>query len=105
MPKYLLAYHGGSMPETEEEGARVMAAWTSWMGGLGDAIADGGNPIGPAATIAPDGAVTPGGGANPVTGYSVITAGDLDEAVALTKDCPILASGGSVEVGETFDVM
>jgi hypothetical protein len=31
MPKYLLAFHGGRMPETNEEGARVMAAWASWL--------------------------------------------------------------------------
>jgi hypothetical protein len=29
----------------------------------------------------------------------------MDEAVDLTKGCPILQSGGSVEVGETFKVM
>ena len=27
MPKFVFAYHGGSMPETEEETARVMAAY------------------------------------------------------------------------------
>jgi hypothetical protein len=35
MAKYLLAYHGGGMPETPEEGERIMAAWTKWMGELG----------------------------------------------------------------------
>jgi hypothetical protein len=27
MANYLLAYHGGGMPETEEARARVMGAW------------------------------------------------------------------------------
>jgi len=27
MAKYLLSYHGGGMPESEEEGAKIMAAW------------------------------------------------------------------------------
>jgi hypothetical protein len=40
-----------------------------------------------------------------VTGYSIIEADSLDAAVELVKGCPILQSGGSVEVGETFDVM
>ena len=105
MAKYLLAYHGGGMPDSEEEGARVMAAWGEWMGGLGEALVDGGNPIGSAATVVADGSSSAGGGGNPVTGYSVISAGSLDEAVALTQGCPVLASGGSVEVAETFDVM
>ena len=42
MPKYLLAYHGGGMPATPEEGERVMKAWNDWYGTLGPAIADGG---------------------------------------------------------------
>ena len=38
MPNYLLAYHGGGMPETEEEGARVKAAWGQWMGKVGAGV-------------------------------------------------------------------
>ena len=30
MANYLLAYHGGGMADTEEEQARVMAAWGKW---------------------------------------------------------------------------
>lgn len=33
-------------------------------------------------------------------GYSLITAEDLEAAVALAKGCPILERGGAVEVGE-----
>ena len=105
MANYLLAYHGGGMPETEEEGARVMAAWGEWMGAVGAAMVDGGNPVGQAATVAADGSRADGGGANPVTGYSVIRADSLDAAVAMVAGCPIHAAGGSVEVCETFDVM
>jgi hypothetical protein len=105
MAKYLLSYHGGGMPETEEEGALVTAAWGQWIGGLGESMADGGNPVGASATVAADGSSTSGGGANPVTGYSIIVADSLEAAVALTAGCPILSSGGSIEVGETFDVM
>ncbi len=104
MANYLLVYHGGGMPENEEEGAKVMQAWMTWMGGLGDAMVDGGNPIGMAKTIAANGTVSDGGGANPATGYSVLKADSLEDAVAKSKGCPILMSGGSVEVCETFEV-
>ena len=50
------------------------------------------------------GSVADGGGANPLTGYSLITAADLDAAVEAAKGCPILESGGSVEVAETIDM-
>ena len=105
MAKYLLSYHGGGMPESEEEGAKIMAAWGVWMEQVGPALADGGAPAGASATIAADGSTSDGGGANPVTGYSLITADSLDAAIELAKGCPILLSGGSIEVGETFDVM
>jgi hypothetical protein len=39
-----------------------------------------------------------------VTGYSIIQAGSLDAAVELAKGCPILESGGSIEVCETFNI-
>jgi hypothetical protein len=100
MPKYLLGYHGGSMPETPEDGEKVMAEWNNWMGTLGKGLVDGGNPTMPGKTIAANGKVSDGGGANPISGYSIIEAKNLDEAVALSKGCPQLASGGSIEVAE-----
>lgn len=104
MTKYLLSYHGGGMPESEEEGAKVMVAWGAWMEQVGAGMTDPGAPTGQAATIAADGSSTSGGGANPVTGYSVITADNLDAAIELAKGCPILLSGGSIEVGETIEM-
>ena len=67
MPKFMFVYHGGSMPETPEEGAKVMAAWEAWMGGIGSDLVDGGNPAGPSTTVSADGVVD-NGGSNPVSG-------------------------------------
>jgi autotransporter-associated beta strand protein len=102
MAKYVLAFHGGGMPETEEEQAQVMAAWGAWYGTLGDAVVDPGNATGSAKTISPDGTVTVGGGPNPLSGYTLIDAGTFDEAVTMAKGCPILEAGGSIEVCETI---
>ena len=93
MPKYVLAYHGGHMAENEAEQAAAMAAWGAWFGSLGDAVLDGGNPVGRSKTLAADGSATDGGGANPISGYSLVDATDLDAAVSLAKGCPILAVG------------
>ena len=104
MSDFVLLYSGGSMPETKDEQARVMKAWDDWYKELGSAIKDGGNPFTPAAkTIATDGAVSDGGPA--VTGYTILTAGSLDEATAFAKGSPVLAGGGSVSVHETFEIM
>jgi hypothetical protein len=104
MADYLLLYSGGSMPETEEEQAAVMQAWTDWFTTLGAAVKDGGNPTsGQAKTIASDGSVS--GGGMSVSGYSVISADSLDAAVEMAKGCPVLRGGAAVEVHETFAVM
>jgi hypothetical protein len=104
MANYVLVYSGGSTPDTEEAQAAVMAAWGAWFGGLGDAVVDAGNPFGPSSSIAPDGSVTDGGSSH-LTGYSILKADSLGAANTLTKDCPILSSGGAIEVYETFEVM
>jgi hypothetical protein len=105
MAKYLLSYHGGGMPESPEERAKVMAAWGAWIEHVGASLVDAGAPVGESTTIAADGTSTPGGGTNPVSGYSLLDAETLDAAIDLAKGCPILLSGGSIEVGETFEVM
>lgn len=105
MANYLLVYHGGSgMPATPEEGARVLKAWNDWFADLGDAVVDGGNPSSQTRKIAANGAVSddPSG----PSGYSVIRAGSLDDAVAKARGCPVLTSpGAAVQVVETIDAM
>ena len=98
MPNYILAYHGGTAPETAEEGAEVMERWGAWFASMGDAVVDGGNPVGPSRTVDAKG-VADHGGANPLSGYSIIHAADFDAALALAAGCPIIGEG-SVEVAE-----
>jgi len=104
MPKYVFAYHGGGMPESEEEGARHMAAWGEWMGSIGEAFVDMGAPCSIAKTVTRQG-VSDGGGANPLSGYGLVEAADIEAAVEMAKGCPIVTlSDGSVEVAETFEI-
>ena len=103
MAKYLFVYHGGKKPESEEEVTRVMNAWGQWMESMGGDVVDGGNPVGMSTTVSSDNVVNDGG-ANPASGYSLIEASSLDDAVAKAKGCPILTSGGSVELAEAFDM-
>jgi hypothetical protein len=104
MAKYLLAYRGGGMPETPEAQEQVMAAWGAWFGQLGATVADAGNPVSQAKTIAADGSVS-GDGRSSLSGYSIISADSLDAAIALAKGCPVLSGGASIEVCETFEAM
>ncbi len=104
MPRFIFAYHGGKMPETEEEGMQVMAAWSAWLEGMGSAALDPGNPVGPSSTVHPNGSVSCDGGSNPLSGYSLIQADSIVAATEIGKSCPILDAGGTVEIAEIVDM-
>ncbi len=103
MAKFLYIYHGGGAPETPEAQDAVMTAWMEWIGGLGAAFIDPGNPVGMSKTVSAAG-VADNGGANPCSGYGQVEAASLDEAVDWAKGCPIIADGGSVEVAEIHEI-
>jgi hypothetical protein len=103
---YVLLYSGGGMPETQEEVSQVMKAWDEWMHGLGDKLKDGGNPFAPMAkSVSADGKVSDGPMGSMATGYSIVMADSMDEAVEMAKTCPVTLGGASITVYETFKVM
>ena len=104
MATFVLVYKGGGMPETDADREAVMAAWGNWFGGLGESVVDGGNPFGPSKTVATNGTVRDGA-SSALTGYSILKADNIAAATNFAKGCPILTSGGSVEVYETFNAM
>jgi hypothetical protein len=103
MANYLLTFYGGGMPESPEENAKVLQAWQTWFGELGDKLVDGGNPTSQSKAISPDGSVMEATMAP--SGYSVIKADTLDAAVKAASGCPVLAGGATVVVSETFAAM
>jgi hypothetical protein len=107
MANYLLLYTGGgSMPASEAEAQAVLKVWTDWYTAMGEAVVDPGNPFTPAVkSIASSGKVSDGPVGALASGYSVIKAGSLEEAVTWARGCPLLASGGQITVYETFNVM
>ena len=104
MAKFIFAYHGGGMPETPEEGAKVMAAWGAWIEKNAAALGDGGAPVGDSKTVNPGGGVTDDGGSNPLSGYSICEAASMDAALEIAKGCPILDAGGTVEVAPHMEM-
>ena len=104
MAKYLFVYHGGGHPTNPADVKKVMDAWGAWFGSMGAAVIDGGNPTGPSSTVHANGSVSAGGGVNPATGYSLIEASSLEDAVKKAKGCPLLAAGGSIEVAPAMDM-
>lgn len=91
MPTYLIT---NRLPDGFTGSAEAFAAWTAWFERLGDQLEDRGNPAFTRTTV---------GNAGPGTvlgGYTLVTAGSLDEAAALVQDHPLVSRGGGVEVAE-----
>jgi len=44
------------------------------------------------------------GGSNPTSGYSLLEASVMDEALHKAKTCPVLSVGGSIEVAQAIDM-
>ena len=95
MAKFILTFRGTTDRTLSEADG---AAWMSWFGELGSAIADPGAQVGATSALGADRTSTV------VSGYTVIQADDLDAAVALATGCPGLSQGGGVEVGELIDM-
>jgi hypothetical protein len=92
--KYVFIYSGGSAPRSEAEGKKMMDAWMAYFGKIGPSIVDGGAPFAPGAKVVGKGQPSH------ATGYSIITANSLQDAIKLTDGHPHVAHGGSVEVFE-----
>ena len=103
MPNYIIAYHGGKKPESPEEGAKHMAKWKAWVGGLGDAAVNPGTPLGKSRIVSSAG-VSDDGGPNPMSGFSVVKAESMDAALEMAKRCPVLDIDGTLEVAEMMEM-
>ena len=102
MSNYVLAYHGGKMPESPGEGAKHMAKFEAWVGGLGDAVVNPGTPLGKSKTVS-SGGVSDDGGSNPLLGFTIMKADSMDAALEMAKGCPHLEIG-TVEVAEVMEM-
>jgi len=80
-------------PEDQEASAQE---WGAWFGTLGDSVVEIGSPFGSSATVSAAGGSQ--GGSSNLSGFSIVSAGSLEEAAAKVDGCPVLKSGGRVEV-------
>jgi hypothetical protein len=74
-------------------------AWSSFFEGMGTNLVDRGNPVFESTTLGTCESDTVRLG-----GYSLVTADDLDAAVAIAKACPFLSQGGGVEIGVITEI-
>jgi len=102
--KFVVLYTEGTYPENDEEQEAVMAAWGAWYEKMGEAITDGGNPFSQSKHVSQSGVGDGAFSSPPATGYTIIAANSIDDAVSKVVDHPHVGFGGQVTVYETFDM-
>ena len=106
MKQFVLMHYGGNRELPEKEMALVMQAWGEWFAALGEAIVDWGSPFSSdIRTVRDDGSVESESVETPASGYAIIQAESLGEALELAKGCPLHLSGGHLTVYEKLRVM
>lgn len=103
---YLFWNKGGNPPAmSSEEMQKLTERWITWIKGLGEqghlvdlgqALEGGGKVVWGKKQVVTDGPYAEA--KDVVGGFTIIKAKDLDEAVKLSKGCPIFESDGMVEV-------
>jgi hypothetical protein len=59
--------------------------WKAWLGGLGDAVVNPGTPLGKSKMVS-SGGVSDANGPEPLTGFSVVTAENIEAALESPKN-------------------
>jgi hypothetical protein len=102
LKKFVFAYYGEPSFTRPEDGQKHMAEWGKWIKTLGTAMTDPGVPLKPAMSVSSKG-VQQGGGPNRLTGYSVVQAKSIEEAIEMAKSSPHLHFG-TIDVAEVMEM-
>jgi hypothetical protein len=105
MSKFILLYNGPATPPEqmdEELVQKIMGNWKTWMEKLGPAMVDMGQPMANGKSVVDDGSDKQ---ALELSGYSIIEAADLDEAVKLVEGHPFLSDKTGKFSVEVFELM
>ena len=112
MSEFVFLYRGGETGGSPERMQQRMQRWMSWLKDLTEKghIKDRGQPLERAGKLVAGKhkTVTDGPFAEAkdvVGGYTLIEASNLEQAVELSKDCPIFEFDGAVEVRPVMKMM
>jgi hypothetical protein len=99
MPKYILTYRSAKDFDTLADPC-ALPAWGSFLNEvIAPHVVDPGWPVFEASVV-----IGEAGPSSQLGGYSIVTADDLEVAVAMAKSCPAVERGGGVEVGHLAEL-
>ena len=104
MNKYAFSYYGEPSFKSPEEGKKHMTEWRTWMQSLGKSMIDPGVPLKAPTTVSSNG-VKDGDSSKTsrLTGYSIVEANSIEDAIAMAKTCPHLHFG-TIDVAEVMNM-
>lgn len=70
----------------------MMDAWRKWFASIGNQVVDPGNPLGPGREVNEHGVKELPLDMHAITGYTIINAESMAEAVKIAQGCPVVAS-------------
>ncbi len=88
MKNYVFVYYDESKG-ADMDMDEVTKAWMGWFKELGDHVVDAGNPFNDGGKAVEKSGVSTIEN-HPATGYSIVKAKSMDDAVDLAKSCPLL---------------
>ena len=101
MKKFVFEIYGGFNPQdlSKEKMKEVMSKWSKWFDKYKDKVVDSGNPFGPnGMSVTKDGAKRIASDMWPAKGYTIMNATDMDAAVKIAEECPVLLEGNDATV-------
>ncbi len=105
MTKFILLYKGPATPMGEippEQGQQMATAWRTWIGSVGSAMVEVGEPFASGSAVRGDGST---GDASDLNGYTIVEATDIEEAKALCKGHPFLSDGTAKFAVEVYPLI
>ncbi|MEP7255872.1 MAG: YciI family protein [Ferruginibacter sp.] len=107
MKEFLLVFRrctANDPQSSPEQLQAIMKPWQDWMGSIAaqnKLVSSGNRLAADGKVVKPDNVITDGPYVEikeTIGGYIIIRADSLDEAAEISRGCPILNSGGNVEV-------
>jgi len=102
MTKFMLTYYGMPQHESREAGDASRVKFMAWLAELGDAVVNPGTPLGPAKKVSAGG-VADAAGPDRLTGFTMVQAAGMADAIEMVKRCPFLEYG-TMDVAEVFEM-
>ena len=103
MPNFMIAYHGGNEPASQEEGLAQMQKWKEWVAGLGETIVNPGTPL-PQSKLVTSAGVNEDTNPDAMKGFAVVNAESMDDAIKIAQSDLFLQNDGTIHVSQMMEM-